>query len=167
MQSWLFEINERIKALQGVLDEADDKSIEADVKTALIGLYESDVPQAVEDGIEYIRKQEALIAETETREKQYKEYKDYLKRRLDRVKRGYTDFLLAVDAPKIETPSGRMSVAAPTYKTIIDDAAIIPSDYLRRTVSIEPDKTRIKAAIQAGEDIPGVHLEARQSIRIK
>jgi hypothetical protein len=37
MQAWLYDISERINALVAVLDEADDKSIEPDVKNALRG----------------------------------------------------------------------------------------------------------------------------------
>ena len=132
-----------------------------------MGIYERDVPKAVEDGIEYIRRQEALIAETEAREKQYKDYKEFLKRRLDRVKRGYADFMIAVDAERIETPSGRMSVPAPTYQTIIDSIDDLPDAYKRTTVKIEADNTAIKQAIKAGHAVPGAHLEERQSIRIK
>jgi hypothetical protein len=167
MQSWLYDINERIKALQAVLDESDDKSIEADVKTALMGVYESDVPKAVEDGIEYIKKQEEAIAGAEAREKQYKEYKEFLKRRLDRVRRGYAEFLIAVDAKKVETPSGRMSVPAPTYSTKVDDMDALPDAYKRKTVDVKPDLIAIKQAIQGGHNVPGAHLEEKQRISIK
>ena len=63
MQAWLYDISERINALVSVLDEADDKSIEPDVKNALAGIYEGDVPAAVADGIRYIKRQEAQTAE--------------------------------------------------------------------------------------------------------
>ena len=167
MQSWLFDISERIAALQAVLDEADDKSIEPDVKNAIQGIYESDVPAAVADGIEYIRRQEKLIAGVEERIKEMTEYKRILENRMKRVKAGYTEFLLAVDQKKVETTSGRMTVAASPESTVIDDAAIIPSEYQRTTIKVEPDKTAIKQAIQAGHSVPGAHLEQRKSIRIK
>ena len=61
MQKWLYDISERINSLVAVLDEADDKSIEPDVKNALAGIYESDVPAAIEDGISYIKNQEAQV----------------------------------------------------------------------------------------------------------
>ena len=167
MQNWLYDISERIAALQAVLDEADDRSIEPDIKNAIAGIYESDIPAAVADGIEYIKRQEKLIAGVDERIKEMTEYKRLLENRMKRVKQGYTDFLLAVDQKKIETPSGRMTVAAPTYTTIIDDAALLPSDYTRTTIKVEADKTAIKQAIQGGHNVPGAHLEAKQSIRIK
>lgn len=167
MQSWLYDISERIEALQAVLDEAEDKSIEPDIKNALTGIYESDIPAAVADGIEYIKRQEKLIAGVDERIKEMTNYKKILENRMKRVKQGYTDFLVVVDQKKVETTSGRMTVAALPESTVIDDAALIPNEYQRTTIKVEPDKTAIKQAIQSGHNVPGAHLEQRKSIRIK
>lgn len=167
MQKWLLDISERINALCAVLDEAEDKSIEPDVKNAIQGIYESDVPAAVADGIEYIKRQDKLIAGVDERIKELTAFKKSLDNRLKRVKKGYTEFLLSVDKKKIETPSGSMTVAAPTYSTVIDSIDDLPDAYKRTTVKVDPDKTAIKQAIQGGHAIPGAHLEEKQSIRIK
>ena len=167
MQSWLYDISERINALQDVLDEADDKSIEPDVKNALEGIYESDVPAAVADGIEYIKKQTAFLEAIDKRMDELKALKQSRKNRLERVKKGYCDFLIAVGKKKIETPCGNMTVAAPTVSTWVDSIDDLPDAYKRTTVKIEPDKASIKQAIQGGHAVPGAHLEDKQSIRIK
>ena len=167
MQSWLYDISERINALVGVLDEADDKSIEPDIKNALTGIYESDVPAAVADGIEYIKKQTAFLEAIDKRMDELKALKQARKNRLERVRRGYCDFLIAVGKKKIETPCGNMTVAAPTVSTVVDSIDDLPDAYKRTTVKIEPDKASIKQAIQGGHAVPGAHLEERQSIRIK
>ena len=167
MQAWLYDISERINALVAVLDDADDKSIEPDVKNALQGIYESDVPAAGQDGIEYMKKQAALIEAIDKRMDELKALKQSRKNRLERVRRGYCDFLVAVGKKKIETPCGNMTVTAPTATTIIDDIDELPDAYKRTTVKIEADKTAIKQAIKAGHKVQGAHLEERQSIRIK
>ena len=167
MQSWLYDISERIEALQSVLDEADDKSIEPDIKNALAGIYESDVPAAVADGIEYIKKQTAFLEAIDKRMDELKVLKQSRKNRLERVRRGYADFLTAVGKKKIETPCGNMTVTAPTATTIIDSIDELPDEYKRTTIKVDADKTKIKEAISAGEKVPGAHLEAKQSIRIK
>ena len=94
MQKWLYDISERIEALQAVLDEQDDKSIAGDVKNAIQGIYESDVPAAVEDGIGYIKAQEAQIAAIDTEIKRLQAIKKARENRLARVKAGYTEFCL-------------------------------------------------------------------------
>lgn len=47
------------------------------------------------------------------------------------------------------------------------DEAQIPQDYLRTKTTTEPDKTAIKAAIQAGREVPGAKLEQSESLRLK
>lgn len=47
------------------------------------------------------------------------------------------------------------------------DEKQIPQDYLRTKTTTEPDKTAIKAAIQAGCEIPGAKLEQSESLRLK
>jgi hypothetical protein len=167
MQSWLYDISERINSLVSVLDEADDKSIEPDVKNAIQGIYESDVPAAVADGIEYIKKQTAFLEAIDKRMEELKALKQSRKNRLERVRRGYCEFLVAVGKKKIETPCGNMTVSAPTVSTVIDSIDDLPDAYKRTTVKIEPDKASIKQAIQGGHSVPGAHLEEKQSIRIK
>lgn len=167
MQAWLYDISERINALVAVLDEAEDKSIEPDIKNALAGIYESDVPAAVQDGIEYIKKQTAYIEAIDKRMEELKALKQSRKNRLERVRRGYCEFLVAVGKKKIETPCGNMTVTAPTISTKVDSMDDLPDAYKRTTVEVKADLTAIKQAIQGGHAVPGAHLEEKQSIRIK
>lgn len=167
MQKWLYDISMRLESLQEVLDEADDKTIEADVKGAIAAIYESDVPAAVYDGITYIKGQETQIEDIEEEIKRLQAMKTARKNRLERVRKGYADFLVAVGKKRIETPRGTMTVAAATYSTVIDSIDDLPDDYKRTTIKVEADKTAIKQAIQAGHAVPGAHLEEKQSIRIK
>ena len=167
MQKWLYDISMRLEALQEVLDEADDKTIEGDVKGAIAGVYESDIPAAVYDGITYIKGQEAQIADIEEEIKRLQAMKTARKNRLDRVRKGYADFLVAVGKKRIETPRGTMTVAAATYSTKVDNIDDLPDEYKRTTIKVEPDLRKIKEAISAGVNVAGAHLEAKQSIRIK
>ena len=167
MQKWLYDISERIEALQAVLDEQDDKSIAPDVKNAIQAIYESDVPAAVADGIAYIKGQESQIDAIGAEIKRLQELKKARENRLSRVRQGYTDFLIAVNKKKMETPRGTMTVAAATYSTVIDNIDELPDEYKRTTIKVDPDKTKIKEAISAGVNVAGAHLEAKQGIRIK
>ena len=167
MQSWLFDISERIGALVSVLDDAQEKSIEADVKTALMGIYESDIPSAIYDGIGYIKTQDAQIKSIDEEIKRLQDVKKARQNRLARVKKGYTEFLLAVGQKKVETARGTMTVCAPTFKTIVDDIDALPDEFKRTTIEVKPDADAIKASIKAGNTVKGAHLEESQSIRIK
>ena len=51
----------------------------------------------------------------------------------------------------------------------VDDEEIaqLPEQYVRRKISVEPDKTAIKDALKSGEIIEGCRLVERQSMSIK
>lgn len=52
---------------------------------------------------------------------------------------------------------------------VVDDATLIPSDYMSVPVmpAPAPDKMLIKAAIKDGYTVAGCHLEQKQSLKIK
>jgi len=80
--------------------------------------------------------------------------------------RGYLAAVLAGEkwnSPKVAI-SWRKSVAVE-----IDEAELpeLPEQYVRRKVSVEADKTAIKEALKAGEQIEGCRLVERQNISIK
>ena len=52
-------------------------------------------------------------------------------------------------------------------KVEIDEESSIPAEYMTETVMLKPDKTAIKAAIKAGQEISGCHLVENQNITIK
>lgn len=52
-------------------------------------------------------------------------------------------------------------------QTIIDDENFIPPEYFIQTVSLKPDKEKIKADIKSGKEIPGAHIEKKKNLQIK
>ena len=62
----------------------------------------------------------------------------------------------AAELRKAELPEATVSIRAGTPKVVIVNEHEIPRDFLR--VKTEPDKTRIKAALQAHENVPGAAL---------
>lgn len=47
------------------------------------------------------------------------------------------------------------------------DADSLPEMYLRQTVKFEPDKVKIKAALNAGHDVPGALIEERKNLVVE
>ncbi len=69
---------------------------------------------------------------------------------------------------KVELPEATLSIRAGVPKVIVTDESKIPKAFQR--VKTEPDKIKIKAALEEGKDIPGVELSNAQetlTIRIK
>ncbi len=52
-------------------------------------------------------------------------------------------------------------------KIEIDEQSSIPKEYLTKTVSFAPNKTAIKEAIKAGQEVAGCRLVENQNITIK
>lgn len=49
----------------------------------------------------------------------------------------------------------------------VHDPAAIPSEYQRKTIKIDPDKTKIKAALLDGKEVPGAALMQGRRLEIK
>ena len=85
----------------------------------------------------------------------------------DRVDAGTLDLLRATmeatGNPKLTlADGGTVKLATRTSRAVvIDDDTAIPAEFSR--VKIEPDKVRIKSAIDSGRDVPGAHIEERTS----
>ena len=120
MQSWLYDTSNRFNSLLTLLDESDDKSIEPDVKNAIQTIYRSEIVPAVEDGIEYIKAQEKMIEGLDEEIKRLRELKKNREARLERVKKGYTEFLKAINKKKVECVKGNMSVAKSAGTVVVD-----------------------------------------------
>ena len=72
----------------------------------------------------------------------------------------------ALNGDKFKTE--RCSVSYRSGKSIvIDNAILVPGKYYKDITEDWVSKTAVKAAIEAGEVVPGAHQEERQSIIIK
>ncbi|MBA3241602.1 MAG: siphovirus Gp157 family protein [Acidobacteria bacterium] len=74
----------------------------------------------------------------------------------------------AADVTKIERPEATLSIRKLAAKVVITDEESLPPYYLRNNPT--PDKTKIKEALQLGEEIPGACLSngsVSLSVRVK
>lgn len=67
------------------------------------------------------------------------------------------DLMQAANRPKVELPVATLSIRKGVSKVEIDDLTAIPQGFKRTEVI--PLKTELKKALEAGEAIPGAHLE--------
>lgn len=73
--------------------------------------------------------------------------------------------LLTIGKRKLETPAFTLRLQK-SKRTIIDQEEDIPSQLTKTTVSTSPDKTAIKKQIDAGELVPGAHIEVIDNLVI-
>lgn len=76
--------------------------------------------------------------------------------------------MLACGMTKIEGPGVALSFRKSTA-VVIDEPGLIPVDFMRQKPPppAEPDKAAIGAAIKAGQEVPGAHVETRENLQIK
>lgn len=143
-----------------VVDEETGEILQADALHAV----EAEASDKIEATALYLRELDA----------EAKAAKEEADRMLDRVKsmQKRSDYLKAMllDAlhatGKVKT--ARVSVSIRTTQAVaIDEGANLPEAYTTVKHIVSPNKVAIKQALLDGVEVPGCHLEARESVSIR
>ncbi len=97
-----------------------------------------------------------------------------MQQRVERHAQQLRDYLLGnmqrAGISKIEatqSPFFRLSIKRNPPRVVVDYEDMIPGEFLRTKVVTEVARDEIKRAIQAGQDVPGAHLEQIERLEIK
>ncbi len=130
---------------------ADDEMLRADMLEGSTSLHE-----AAREMVRKIGERQALIAGLEI-------WMDTLTQRINRLGLGVDGarrilFLLMQSAGlrHLQLPEATLSIRSGSPKVIITDEAVLPDAFVR--IKREPDKARIKVALQDGTQVPGATL---------
>lgn len=158
----LYEISDAIRqALDHIeLDEETGEILSADALHAV----EAEASEKIEATALYLREldAEAKAAKEEAdrmlaRVKSMQKRSDYLKAML-------LDALHATG--KVKT--GRVTVSIRTTKAVeIAEGADLPEAYTTVKATVSPNKVAIKQALLDGVEVPGCHIEERESVQIR
>lgn len=158
----LYQISDAIRqALDHIeLDEETGEILSADALHAV----EAQAAEKIEATALYLRELDA----------EAKAAKDEADRMLARVKsmQKRSDYLksMLLDAlhatGKVKT--SRVTVSIRTTKAVeIAEGADLPEAYTTVKTTVSPNKTAIKDALSAGIEVPGCHIEERESVQIR
>lgn len=164
--SKLYEITGQFKELAALAENADEDlaiavrdtlgAIEAEFEqkaqavATIILNFDSDVA-AIDGEIDRLNERKRLL------QNRQKQIKDYLRENME-----------ATGITKISCPLFTITCAKGREVVVVDDQDAIPDELMTVKTEIKPNKDAIAAALKAGEDVPGCHLERGQSsIRIK
>lgn len=76
--------------------------------------------------------------------------------------------LLAAQLKNFKTERNTLTVRKGSVSVVIDNMDQLPDELVDVTTVVAPDKKKIKAAIEAGEDIKGAHLEVgSESLQVR
>lgn len=124
---------------------------------------ELDRTQKIENTALYYKNLEALTKALKDEAATLTERAKSTQKKAERIKTHLSDYLAGT---KFETPKVKVSFRQ-SESVNIAEGTVLPEDYTRTKVTIEPDKTKLKAAIKLGESIDGVTLIKTQGISIK
>lgn len=150
-----------------LLDSIDEETGEVDID--LVSALEVKKEEFASAAINYatvIRMLNARKAEAEAEIERLTAIKSKLGQIADRMKNTLAITCQGLGFEKINGLTAAISFRK-SEQTIIDNAELLPSEFVKEKVTYTPDKTAIKNAIKAGQDVPGAHVETVNNIQIK
>lgn len=95
-----------------------------------------------------------------------KRLKAHLEREDGRVREYLKMAMEMTGTEKVQGISASISFRK-SEQTVIDNEVELPEEYITVKTTYTPNKTAIKAAIKAGNDVPGAHIETVMNLQIK
>lgn len=149
-------------------DFSDLMECDDDISNALADIVAGQIEHKAENVCKFLTVLETTAEQFRAEEKRISAARKALENKAERVKEYIKESMLNADIEKLSAGTFKLSVSLSPGSVSIDDIASIPARFL--TVipeQYQPDKAAIKAAIKAGEDVPGAHIEAGYTLRIR
>lgn len=145
------------------LMDADD-----DISSALANIVAGEIEAKAENVCKFLTVLETTAEQFKAEEKRIADARKALENKAARVRDYIKESLLNAGIDKVTAGTFKLSISLSGGSVAIDDPSSIPAKYL--TIIPEqhiPDRVAIKAAIKGGENVPGAHIEAGYTLRIK
>lgn len=176
----LYEIDEKLRVLEEYgVDEETGELLDEDQFNAKFDEIQMALNDKIESSICFVKnlntEVEAFKAEEKNlaqRRKIKENLAERIKNRIDTyIKAQYTDEegnidIVGLNKYKMETPKMKLSYRK-SESVNITDIDSIPKKYIKTKTEISADKTNIKKAIKAGQDINGAELVTNINMQVK
>jgi hypothetical protein len=155
--------NEYRDAAQKLADLDLDEQTIADTLESLSG----DLEVKAQSVAYMVRNLEVTAEAIKAHEAEQAQRRKAIQNRADGLRAYLARCMESTGIQKIEGPGVRLSFRK-SSAVVIDGEDLIPAKFMRQAPPPPPapDKKAIADAIKAGEEIPGAHLETRQSLQI-
>lgn len=150
--------------VQAALDHHFDTETERqDTLEAVIGQFEVKAKSV----IGYIKNQEATETMLEEHIKQMTEKLKTIKARNQSLKDYLDRNMKAAGIKEIKADDGTFKASFRKSKAVdVFDEKQIPAEFMRERITVAPDKTAIKKAIESGQEVAGAKIEERLNLQI-
>jgi hypothetical protein len=163
----LYELRTEYRAALDLLAETPEDEIDMDSFSAGLAALESDLSAKAAAVACYIREVEAEAAAIGEWLKAQQDRARRLDATADRLRNYLFGELTLAGLTKVSDPQVQIKIRKnPPRVAILSEDALPPQWWRTRTIQ-EPDKIEIKAALKAGQEIPGAALEITERLEIK
>jgi predicted nuclease with TOPRIM domain len=164
----MFPLYQLANDYQQAMDElsAIDDLSEEILRDTLDGLA-GDLEQKSLQIAAYIKNIEAEASAIKEIEESRKDKRQRLERRLAKLK-DYLKFNLErCNIKKISSPELDIAIQKNPYSLVIEDANLIPAEFIHVKEEVVIDRVLIKQALKDGAHVPGIRLESSNRLSIK
>lgn len=154
----LYEISNAYNELNNMEDDID--------VTECLDRIKADMTTKSTNIIKFIRNKDILVSGIDEEIKRLQGLKKTVVNHNNKLK-DYVSFVMQKDdIQKLETPVGIFSFRKSKAVEILDES-LIGEEYIKKTIKTSPDKTKIKKALESGENIQGARITYNQNLQIK
>lgn len=156
-------------AYRADLEKLADLDLDEQTLTDTLEAIGGDLEAKATNTAMLVRNLEASAAAIEQAEKAMKARRVAMENRAARIKDWLHANMLVAGIQKIECPYFRLSIRQNPPAVEVYEPGLIPAEFMRQPdpPPPAPDKTAIKAAILAGQDVPGCKLTRGNHLEIK
>jgi hypothetical protein len=151
-------------AYQNVMELLGDDSIPDEDIAAALSTIDADIETKCSNGIGLLTMLDGQVKAVKEEENRLKSFRIRLEKRKTAILSTYMDGLKKLKRKSVSTPRGDLSIKKNPPAVVIDDAFKISTKYQRQKITIDIDKTKIKADLDAGIKVSGAHLEQGERI---
>ena len=164
MKTSLYEVAAIYRAQ---LEQLADLDMPPEVVADTLEAMQGDIEAKLRAVIAYSLELDILATGAKDASKRMADRAKVLEGRVDTMRAYALTHMQGVGIGEVSTDEWAAKVAKKPASVQIDEGAILPLQFLRTKMTTEPDKTAIKAAIQAGEVIPGAEIVSGFRLAIK
>ena len=145
-----------------------DADSDDEISNALVEIVAGEIEAKAEGYCKFLATVETTIEQFKAEEKRIADARKSLENKVKRAKERMKECLLAANIDKVNAGTFKISIGLSPGTVEIDDMDKVPQRFCTLVpAQYTPDKNAIKAAIKAGEHVPGCHIEAGTVMRIR
>ena len=159
----LYELDASLRVLEQVVDEGGE--ISPELMDLALNVLGSQVETKMENIAKLMRNWEGESDAIDAEIKRLRDRKSVIDKAADRLKEYALSCLQAAQMRRIKLPLVTAYIGTTSYVDLAVSPEELPEEF--RRIKVEADKTAIKKALDAGQEIPGAAMAEREYLVLR